>query len=209
MKLHFSFLNLSLAMLTASASVFGLLMHAVMATDLISTTPSVATETQSNTLCPVSGRAVNPSVTMVYEGRTWAFETEACRAKFKGIRENSLYQKLGGKVAIDAAVELFYTKVLADGRVKHFFDDINMTAQRRRQKEFLSFALGGPLPWAGKDMRKAHEDLSLDESHFNAIAENLVATLKELKISQDLIDQVVAVVLTVKDDVLNRPATPK
>jgi hemoglobin len=140
----------------------------------------------------------------VYEGRTWSFAKEACRTKFKDSRENSLYHKLGGKAALDAAVELFYKKVLADVRVKHFFDDINMTAQRRKQKEFLSAALGGPLPWTGKDMRKAHEGLTLDESHFNAIAENLVATLKELKISQDLIDQVVAVVATTKDDVLNR-----
>jgi hemoglobin len=209
MKLHPSLLKLSFAMLTASGAVFALLMHAVVATDVVTTTPSVATETQSNTLCPISGKPVDPSFTMVYEGRTWAFESEACRDKFKNARENSLYQKLGGKVAIDAAVELFYTKVLADSRVKHFFDDINMTGQRRRQKEFLSFALGGPLPWTGKDMRKAHEDLSLDESHFNAIAENLVATLKELKISQHLIDEVVAVVVTVKDDVLHRPAKAK
>jgi hemoglobin len=36
--------------------------------------------------------------------------------------------------AIDAAVELFYKKVLVDDRVKHFFEDINMNAQRRKQK---------------------------------------------------------------------------
>jgi hemoglobin len=53
-------------------------------------------------------------------------------------------------------------------------------------------------------MRRAHEGLSIEESDFNAIAENLVATLKDLKISQDLIDQVVAIVVSVKDDVLGR-----
>ena len=206
MKLRPSLWKLSLVMLTASGAVFALLIHAVVAGDLVNIPPSVATETQSNSVCPVSGKPVNPAITMVYEGRTWAFETEACRNQFKEAREKSLYHKLGGQAAIDAAVERFYVKVLADNRVKHFFDDINMKAQRRKQKEFLSFALGGPLPWTGKDMRKAHEDLSLEESHFNAIAENLVATLKELKISQDLIDQVVAIVVTVKDDVLNRPA---
>lgn len=54
-------------------------------------------------------------------------------------------------------------------------------------------------------MRTVHADLKLEEKHFNAIAENLVATLKDLKVSQDLIDQVIAVVATTKDDVLNRP----
>jgi hemoglobin len=47
--------------------------------------------------------------------------------------------------------------------------------------------------------------MGLTEAHFNAIAENLVNTLKDLKISQDLIDQVVAVALKTKDDVLGRP----
>jgi truncated hemoglobin YjbI len=105
---------------------------------------------------------------------------------------------------MEAAIDAFYVKVLADDRVKHFFDDVSMDKQRRKQKEFLSAAFGGPLPWTGKDMRKAHEGMGLTEVHFNAIAENLVNTLKDLKISQDLIDQVVAVALTTKDDVLGR-----
>lgn len=202
-------MKLILTLFATSAVVIALLVNAALATDLVNVgaagPANVATETQTNTLCPISGKPANSAITLVYEGRTWSFAEEACRTKFQQARDNSLYQKLGGKAAIDAAVELFYKKVLADDRVKHFFDDVNMTAQRRRQKDFLSAALGSPVPWTGKDMRRAHEDLSLEESHFNAIAENLVATLQELKIPQELIDQVVAIVLTVKDDVLNRP----
>lgn len=193
--------KLVLTMFATSGLAITLLVNAVTAADLL----NVATESQTNTVCPVSGKPVNPAITMVYEGRTWSFAQEACRAKFKEARDNSLYQKLGGQPAIDAAVEAFYVKVLADPRVKDFFTDVNMTRQRKRQKEFLSTALGSPVPWTGKDMRKAHEDLTLTEAHFNAIAENLVATLKDLKISQDLIDQVIAIVATTKDDVLNRP----
>lgn len=181
--------------------VLTLLVNAALATD----PSSIPAPEQTNTVCPVSGQPVDPQITLVYEGRTWSFAKEACRAKFQQARENSLYQKLGGQAAIDAAVEAFYVKVLADDRVKHFFDDVSMVKQRRKQKEFLSHALGGPLPWTGKDMRKAHEGMGLTEAHFNAIAENLVATLKDLKISQELIDQVVAVVATTKDDVLGRP----
>lgn len=195
-------MKLVLTYLATVTAVITLLVNAALAVD----PAAVATEEKANTLCPVTGKPVDPAITCVYEGRTWAFAKEACKAKWQKAREDSLYQKLGGKAAIDAAVEAFYVKVLADDRVKHFFADTNMTRQRKRQKEFLSFALGGPLPWTGKDMRTAHADLpGLNESHFNAIAENLVATLKDLKISQELIDQVVAVVATTKDDVLNRP----
>lgn len=166
---------------------------------------AVATETASNTVCPISGKPVDPAITAEYEGRKWSFAKEACKTKWLKAREDSLYQKLGGKPAMEAAIDAFYVKVLADDRVKHFFDDVSMDKQRRKQKEFLSAAFGGPLPWTGKDMRKAHEGMGLTEVHFNAIAENLVNTLKDLKIKQELIDEVVAVALTTKDDVLGRP----
>ncbi len=182
---------------TASA----MLIHAAIAAEPL----SIASETQTNTICPVSGKPVDPAITHVYEDRTWSFANADSRDQFKTARESSLYQKLGGKAAIDAAVEAFYVKVLADERVKHFFDDVSMDKQRRKQKAFLSAALGSPVPWTGKDMRKAHANLDLTEVHFNAIAENLVATLKDLKISQELIGQVMAVVATTKDAVLNRP----
>lgn len=158
-----------------------------------------------NTLCPVSGKPADPACTVVYEGRTYAFAGDEYRTRFNEARTASLYHKLGGKAAIDAAVELFYVKVLADERVNHFFSDINMNKQKRKQKEFLSAALGGPVPWTGKDMRKAHADLALEEVHFNAIAEHLQTTLRELKVDKALIDQVLAIVETTRSHVLNRP----
>ena len=36
----------------------------------------------------------------------------------------SLYEQLGGEAAMDAAVGIFYAKVLADDRIKHFFDGV-------------------------------------------------------------------------------------
>ena len=39
---------------------------------------------------------------------------------------SSLYDRLGGASALDAAVDLFYRKVLADERISRFFDDVDM-----------------------------------------------------------------------------------
>ena len=189
------------------ALAFALTLGQVQAADPAASIPAPG---KPNTICPISGKPVNPAITMEYEGLTYAFAENVCRTRFKTAREDSLYQKLGGKAAMDAAVEAFYVKVLADNRVKHFFDDINMARQRRKQKEFLSAAFGGPIPWTGKDMRKAHANLpGLNETHFNAIAENLKSTLVDLKIKPELIDQVMAIAGSVKDDVLNRPKPAK
>jgi len=117
--------------------------------------------------------------------------------------EPTLYEKLGGKDAVDAAVEIFYGKVLADDRIKHFFDGVDMAKQRGKQKIFLAYAFGGPVNYDGKDMREAHKHLDLNEEHFNAVAENLVETLKELNVPQNLIDEVVTIAASTHDDVLN------
>ncbi len=123
----------------------------------------------------------------------------------KQIDSNSIYARLGGQASIDAAVDLFYVKVLADDRVSFLFDDVNMTRQIRRQKEFFSAVFGGPVVYTGKNLREAHKNLDLREVDFNAIAENLQATLDELKVEKALSGEIMTLVASTKDAVLNRP----
>ena len=145
-----------------------------------------------------------------YEGHTYSFPDEVSLKKWKADREASIYQQIGGRAAIDAAIAIFYKKVLADDRIKHFFDDVDMVRQRAKQKAFLSAAFGGPIPWDGKDMRKAHAKLpGLNDTHFNAVAENLQATLVELKVKKELIDRILAIAESTRNDVLNRKPVAK
>ncbi|MCW6038478.1 group 1 truncated hemoglobin [Spirulina subsalsa FACHB-351] len=122
----------------------------------------------------------------------------------------SLYEKLGGKEAVNLAVDKFYEKVLTDNRVKHFFVDLDMNAQRNHQKAFMTYAFGGSDHFKGRSMREAHQQLvekmGLSDVHFDAIAENLVATLQELNVPPELIADVVKIVGSVehRNDVLNR-----
>lgn len=119
---------------------------------------------------------------------------------------STLYDRLGGEPAIDAAVDLFYDKVLADSRINHFFTDTDMARQRGHQKMFLSFAFGGMPNYSGKGMRAAHaplvERLGLNDSHFDAVVENLAASLSQLGVSDALIGEVAAVAESIRDDVL-------
>ncbi len=123
---------------------------------------------------------------------------------------STLYDKLGGAAAVDLAVEKFYEKVLADERVQHFFAHTNMQQQKRHQKDFMTYAFGGAQHYNGRTMREAHKELvaemGLTDSHFEAIAEDLVATLIEMEVPQTLIDEVVQIVGSTahRNDVLNR-----
>ena len=120
---------------------------------------------------------------------------------------SSLYEQLGGQPAVDAAVDIFYRKVLSDDRIGDFFEGVDMDKQIAKQKGFLTMAFGGPHNYTGMDMRTAHAPLvarGLNDSHFDAVAENLSATLQELGVGQELIDQVMAIAGSTRKDVLGR-----
>jgi hemoglobin len=119
----------------------------------------------------------------------------------------TLYDRIGGEAAVNAAVDIFYRNVLNDYRINRFFNNVDMEAQAAKQKAFLTMAFGGPHSYTGADMRKGHAHLvkmGLDDSHFDAVVENLVATLEELNVPQELIAEIVAICETTRNDVLGR-----
>ncbi|NKB58716.1 MAG: group 1 truncated hemoglobin [Alphaproteobacteria bacterium] len=119
----------------------------------------------------------------------------------------SLYERIGGEPAVEAAVDLFYRKVLHDTTTAPFFFHTDMDAQRAKQKSFLTMVFGGPNEYTGKDLRTAHAQLvkdGLNDSHFDAVAGHLQATLEELGVAADTVSEVMAIAGSTRDDVLNR-----
>ena len=119
----------------------------------------------------------------------------------------TLYERLGGAPALDAAVGLFYGKVLADPRISRFFESVDMKRQANKQKAFLAMVTGGPTRYTGKHMREGHAHLvaqGLDDSHVDAVIEDLAATLRELGVGEADIADVGALANSVRDDVLGR-----
>ena len=119
----------------------------------------------------------------------------------------SLYEQIGGDAAVNAAVDIFYRKVLRDDRINRFFNGVDMERQAAKQKAFLTMAFGGPNNYSGLDMRRGHAHLvaqGLNDSHFDAVVENLGATLKELNVPDSLIAQVAAIAETTRNDVLGK-----
>jgi hemoglobin len=82
-----------------------------------------------------------------------------------------------------------------------------MKRQARKQKSFLTMVTGGPNNYTGKSMRDGHAKLvaqGLDDSHVDAVIENLGATLAELGASEIDIAEVAALANSVRNDVLGR-----
>ncbi len=118
---------------------------------------------------------------------------------------SNLYERIGGDAAVNAAVNIFYRKVLSDDRVNAYFDIVDMDAQIAKQKGFLTMVFGGPNHYSGKDMREGHKHLTgLNDSHVDAIIELLGETLQELGVAESDIGEIANIANSVRDDVLNR-----
>lgn len=114
----------------------------------------------------------------------------------------TLYERLGGQDAIAAVVDDFYERVLADEQVAHYFDDVDMQAQRAHQTQFISSVAGGPVEYSGRDMEAAHEHLEIGRADFAAIARNLEAALEAFDVEEEDREAVLSAVASYEDAVV-------
>ena len=121
--------------------------------------------------------------------------------------EPSLYERIGGEAAVMAAVDIFYQKVIGDELTRPFFAGLDMDAQVKKQVSFMTWAFGGPQEYKGRDLRTAHAGLvtrGLSDQHFDAVAGHLAATLLELGVKDELIQEALKIVGGQRSAVLNR-----
>jgi hemoglobin len=80
-----------------------------------------------------------------------------------------------------------------------------METQSYKMKKFLAYALGAPLNFSGISLKESHSHLvkaGLNDKHFDAVIENLIATLRELGIAEELIEQVGKIAEATREDIL-------
>jgi hemoglobin len=120
---------------------------------------------------------------------------------------SGLYEEIGGEPAVNAAVDTLYRKVLRDDRIRQFFEGVDMGRQASKMKAFLTMVFAGPNRYTGLDLRTGHAHLvakGMNDSHFDAVMEDLTATLQELNVPAALIERVMAFTETTRKDVLGR-----
>lgn len=114
----------------------------------------------------------------------------------------TIYDQIGGKVAVETAVELFYSKVLADSTLAPYFAGVDLRRLKSHQEAFLAAALGGPENYFGRDMKQAHDGLRITSDAFDLVVSHLTDTLAELGISLDTIGAIAGRLLPLKSDIV-------
>ena len=106
----------------------------------------------------------------------------------------SLYEAIGGRSALVAAVDDFYGRLLADPTLGPFFPGGVGARHRAYVVTALGEALGGPERYRGPDIAGAHRGLGISDAHFDRAAGHLGATLDELGVPSHLADRIIVIV---------------
>src|SRR5262245_44221529 len=93
-----------------------------------------------------------------------------------------LFERLGGMDAIKAVVDDFINRAASDARVSKFFTKTDPVHLKSEISEFLCQASGGPCKYTGMSMTDAHSGRGIKSADFDAVAEDLVATLDKFKV---------------------------
>ena len=121
----------------------------------------------------------------------------------------TLYDRLGGTTAIATVVDGFVANVAADTRInKHFTRVASDTAAMREFKQKLVDQVcqgsGGPCTYTGKDMKTAHQGMSLTNADFDALVEDLVKALDAAGVQQAEKDELLGILGPMRADIVTR-----
>ncbi|HZT59190.1 MAG TPA: group 1 truncated hemoglobin [Pyrinomonadaceae bacterium] len=122
------------------------------------------------------------AATLVSAARTGMAAQDNKMMGAAAVQDKSLYERLGGEAAISAVIDDFVGRVAADSRVNQKFAKSNIDRVKIELKSFVCQATGGPCKYMGNSMPKAHKNMKVTEGEFNALVEDLVATLDKFNV---------------------------
>ena len=132
--------------------------------------------------------------------------TTAAEAPATGASAISIYEAIGGRAAVAAAVDNFYGRLLADPELGPLFPDGVGPRHRAYVVTVLGEALGGRERYRGPDLAEAHRDLGISGAHFDLAAAHLAGTLDELGVPRHLADQIIQVVAGLRPAIVTAAA---
>jgi hemoglobin len=93
------------------------------------------------------------------------------------VTDDALFRALGGQAGIDAIVDDFVPRLVADPRMSEFFKKTKQQHLRQMLSEQFCMVSGGGCAYTGKSMAEAHQDMDIAKADFNALVEVLQASM--------------------------------
>ena len=121
----------------------------------------------------------------------------------RGVREMaSLYHRLGGLEAITSVVDSFVARCAGDDRINRKFERSDIPRLKKMLVDQVCEATGGPCAYTGRDMQRTHDGMAVTAGEFDALVEDLVATLDEFEVPKAEQDELLGVLAPMQGDIV-------
>jgi hemoglobin len=97
---------------------------------------------------------------------------------------HTLYERLGKGPAITAVIDDFVARCAADSRINAKFARTDVARLKEKLVEQVSAASGGKVQYTGRSMSDTHRGMQVTAGEFDALVEDLVATLNGLGVKE-------------------------
>ncbi len=109
--------------------------------------------------------------------------THAQTAASTTVKDSSLYVALGAQAGITQLSDDFVTRLVADKRLRPFFEKTNLPHFKLQLADQFCVVSGGPCVYKGADMKSSHANFDIAKADFNALVEVLQQSMDAKGIS--------------------------
>lgn len=114
----------------------------------------------------------------------------------------SLYERLGGLDAITAVVDSFVARRSGDNRINEKFVRTDVSRLKKMLVDQVCEATGGPCTYTGRGMRETHDGMEVTAGEFDALVEDLVATLDEFDVPTAEQEELLGLLGPMRDEIV-------
>lgn len=115
----------------------------------------------------------------------------------------SLYERLGEIEAITSVVDSFVARCAGDGRINRKFERSDIPRLKKMLVDQVCEAAGGPCTYTGRDMKETHDGMGVTAGEFDALVEDLIATLDEFNVPGAEQEELLAALAPMRDDIVD------
>src|ERR1700757_4012793 len=129
-------------------------------------------------------------------------------ARFREPEPATIYDRIGGRGAIEVVGEDFYVRGLAGDQLCGVFSGTNMNRLKGKQVEFFADVLGGPQPYTGAPMKQVHQGRGITMRHFSLVAGHLADALAAAGVPPASVTEILCAVAPLAPDIASAETTP-
>ena len=119
--------------------------------------------------------------------------------------QKSLYERLGGYDGITVFANDLLPRLQTDSQLGRFWQnrgDDGIAREKQLLIDYLCSSAGGPMYYTGRDMKLSHKGMKISEADWSIFLQHAGATMKALQVPKQECDEIVAFVLTLKEDIV-------